>query len=89
MKETYKKLNELKGNTKLSAEQEIERIGYIYNGKMIDWENVEFKITTRPGKGSFVQAHKVAYFPMIETTTTDITATLDEDFDPLALLLGE
>ena len=84
---TIKKLKDLSGNTKKSALATIDYSGRINRELEIDFDNTDFAVINRPGKGSIVTLNNIAYLP---TVSEPIVVAEDDDaeIDMLALLIG-
>ena len=85
MTKLTKKPREAKGNTRLTIESIIEDSIQIINGKMIDWEETDFRIRTKAGSPSTVTVDKYAFFEMVET---EHIVEDSEEVDILDLLLA-
>ena len=84
---TIKKLKDLNGNTKKSALATIDYSGRINRELEIDFDNTDFAVINRPGKGSIVTLNNIAYLPTV-TATVAVVEEDDTEIDMLALLMG-
>ena len=84
---TIKKLKDLNGNTKKSALATIDYSGRINRKLEIDFDNTDFAVINRPGKGSIVTLNNIAYLPTV-TATVAVVEEDDTEIDMLALLMG-
>ena len=84
---TIKTLKDLNGNTKKSALATIDYSGRINRKLEVDFDNTDFAVITRPGKGSIVTLNNIAYLPTV-TAPVVVVEEDDTEIDMLALLIG-